>query len=52
MKYVITERERKRQQSVPRQLWRFLVLSVRFMRLTRTNCTRPAADQRRAAVGS
>lgn len=48
MKYVITEREKKLQQSLPLQLWRFLVLSVRFVRLTRTACARPAADKKRA----
>lgn len=35
MRYVITERERRRQTNLPFQLWRLVVLSVRFMRLTR-----------------
>jgi len=52
MKYVMTEREKKQQQSLPRQLWRFVVLSVRFMRLTRTGYARPAATKRNAPAGS
>jgi hypothetical protein len=35
MRYVITERERRRQTSVPFQLWRLVALSLRFMRLTK-----------------
>ena len=45
MKYVITEREKRLQQSLPRQLWRFVVLSVRFMRLTRTGGAQSAAKK-------
>ena len=35
MEYMITAREKKRQSNLPIQLYRLLVLSLRFMKLTR-----------------
>ena len=35
MRYIITKADKRRQTSIVRQLWRFSVLSLRFMKLTR-----------------
>ena len=35
MEYMITAREKKRQGNLPIQLYRLVVLSLRFMKLTR-----------------
>ncbi|MDJ0893157.1 MAG: hypothetical protein QNK18_18430 [Gammaproteobacteria bacterium] len=35
MEYTISVREKKWQRNLPYQLWRVMVLSVRFMKLTR-----------------
>ncbi len=35
MEYTISAREKKWQRNLPYQLWRLVVLSVRFMKLTR-----------------
>ena len=41
MKYVFTESEKRKQQNVIYQLWRFAVLSFKFTRLTRLGRTYP-----------
>jgi hypothetical protein len=40
MKYVFTKAEKKRQQNLFLQLWRFVVLSIKFMKLTRVDYSR------------
>jgi hypothetical protein len=41
MQFVMTSGEKRRQRSLPYQLWRVAVLSLRFMRLTRLGCAAP-----------
>lgn len=41
MKYIITKVEKRRQQNLFLQMWRFVVLSIKFMKLTRINYSRP-----------
>ena len=40
MEYRISDREKKWQRNLPYQLWRVMVLSVRFMKLTRLGSVR------------
>jgi hypothetical protein len=35
MQYIISKADKRRQGSLVRQLWRFMLLSLRFMKLTR-----------------
>jgi hypothetical protein len=44
MQYVITPSEKRKQQSLLIQGWRFVVLSFKFVRLTRTGCRYPATE--------
>ena len=41
MEYILTVQEKRRHANLLIQLWRFAMLSVRFMRLTRLGCARP-----------
>ena len=41
MQFVMTTAEKRRQRSLPYQLWRVTLLSLRFMKLTRLGCARP-----------
>ncbi len=41
MKYVFTESEKRKQQNIIYQLWRFAVLSFKFTRLTRLGSSSP-----------
>jgi hypothetical protein len=40
MKYVLTKAEKRRQQNLLLQMWRFVVLSIKFMKLTRVDYSR------------
>jgi hypothetical protein len=40
MKYVLTEAEKRRQKNLFLQMWRFVVLSIKFMKLTRMDYSR------------
>jgi hypothetical protein len=46
MEYVMTNKEKRRQQSLPFQLWRLMVLSTRFMKLVHVG-ERPAPAKAR-----
>ncbi len=45
MEYTISAREKKWQRNLPYQLWRVMVLSVRFMKLTRLGDVQRASPQ-------
>ncbi len=46
MKYVITKGQKRLQQNLLIQLWRFVVLSIKFMKLTQTDFSRPIESKK------
>ncbi|MEA3411670.1 MAG: hypothetical protein U9R74_09035 [Pseudomonadota bacterium] len=45
MQYVMTRSERRKQQNLLIQAWRFVALSLRFMKLTCADCKYARRDQ-------
>ncbi len=45
MKYVMTKAEKKSQQNLLFQVWRFAVLSFKFMQLIRATCATPDPEK-------
>lgn len=57
MQYIITPSEKRKQQNLIFQAWRFVVLSLKFFRLTCAHCNYPqreneSAPQTRSSPGS
>ena len=46
MKYVFTNGQKRLQQNLLIQLWRFIVLSIKFMRLTQKDFSRPNESEK------
>lgn len=51
MKYIFTKGQKRMQQNLLIQLWRFVVLSLKFMKLTQTDFSQPANAGKPASSG-